>query len=514
MALVTGPMGVPDPSLDPTIPDGTPLVCPPKDFQGWINEVHQLIFDHEQRTDNPHQVPVSSGGLPTTTSVAAAGPVVVSNSGLLSAGVTISMPAASDTVDGYLSAADWSNFDSKVDGEIVNTQVGFGDANDELTSDATMRFVNTGLLLTGASPSSPGPVGTSQQWGFNVQMTGANGLGIGLNLNDNGSNTNILIGNGINLPRGTISTLIGSGYTLPPGNLVTCVGLGRNIEFTNLGAAVVSNVSVGIDLVSGGNGGDVNIGLGNTVGAGVAIGRGVAAGSNCVVARIGDATGSSIALLGNASAGSTGSAVVGNNASAGSQTSVIGSLSAAVGSQHAICGYNNRIDGTARSGIWGALGNNSGISDCFLIGVQTVAQRAGLHIGSTGRSLNVLSLGEGYERIAAGAITSNGGFAEVRGTQAGPFADQGGRSLRIAGGLARGVGTPGRVVLAVGSRVGAISGTTLQTEIDKVTTTEDGILVANATTFAPLPTPGGGVRLEVVNDELWAANSAGRTQLL
>jgi hypothetical protein len=125
-----------------TIPDDadTSLVRP----SDW-NADHTLVGLGTMAEQNANNVNITGGsitgvsGLGTVTSVTGTTPVVSSGGNT----PAISIPAATTSVDGYLSATDWTTFNGKGNGTVTSITAGTGLTGGTITSTGTIAIDST-----------------------------------------------------------------------------------------------------------------------------------------------------------------------------------------------------------------------------------------------------------------------------------------------------------------------------------------------------------------------------------
>jgi hypothetical protein len=131
-----------------TIPDDadTSLVRP----SDW-NADHTLVGLGTMAEQNANNVNITGGsitgvsGLGTVTSVTGTTPIVSSGGNT----PAISIPAATTSVDGYLSATDWTTFNGKGNGTVTSITAGTGLSGGTITGSGTIAIDSTVATLTG-----------------------------------------------------------------------------------------------------------------------------------------------------------------------------------------------------------------------------------------------------------------------------------------------------------------------------------------------------------------------------
>jgi hypothetical protein len=158
-------------------------------------------------TDGTNTSWVAAGGVGTVTSVTGTAPVSVAT------GTTtpvISMPAATGSVNGYLTSTDWNTFNSKGNGTVTSITAGTGLSGGTITSSGTIAIDSTVVTLTGSQTltnkilTSPvineildangnevlGLLSTASATDY-VGIKNGIGVGVPLHISSEGSSTNI-----------------------------------------------------------------------------------------------------------------------------------------------------------------------------------------------------------------------------------------------------------------------------------------------------------------------------------
>jgi len=180
--------------------------------------------------DNKPTIPSIAGLVPDSRTISTTAPLT--GGGDLSANRTLSIPQATTTVDGYLSATDWTTFNSKVP---ATRSLTINGTTQDLSADRTFTIA-TGLTV-GTTPITSGTVGR-------VLFEGTGNV-----LQESGSlfwdNTNSRLGIGTASPlntldvAGTVRLLSGGSYLTLNGATFSELGYSTNNYFRANGASAI-----------------------------------------------------------------------------------------------------------------------------------------------------------------------------------------------------------------------------------------------------------------------------------